>query len=161
MRDLVLRLTVNGRPVSRQIPVNALLRDFLREDLGLTGTKGACDDGMCGSCSVHVDGEVVKACLMLAVEASDRSVTTIEGLAAPDGTLHPVQQALIDNFGFQCGFCTPGMAMTMAYLLESGFEPDQETARESLVGNICRCTGYDRIADAMISASRTIQGRQA
>ena len=160
MRDLVLRLTVNDRPVSRQTPVNTLLRDFLREDLGLTGTKGACDDGMCGSCSVHVDGKVVKSCLMLAVEASDRSVTTIEGLAEPDGTLHPVQQALIDFFGFQCGFCTPGMAMTMAYLLDSGFEPDQETARESLVGNICRCTGYDRIADAMIAASGTIQGRQ-
>jgi carbon-monoxide dehydrogenase small subunit len=161
MRDLSLQLTVNDRLVSRQVSVKTLLRDFLRDDLGLTGTKGACDDGMCGSCSVHLDGEVVKSCLVLAVEASGRSVTTIEGLADPDGTLHPVQQALIDLFGFQCGFCTPGMAMTMAYLLESGMEPDQESARESLAGNICRCTGYDRIADALIHAAGVMKERQA
>ena len=155
MYDLDLRVMVNGRSVKRRIGVNSLLRDFLRDDLGLTGTKGACEDGMCGSCSVHLDGEVVKSCLVLAADADGRAVKTIEGLADPDGTLHPVQQALIDTFGFQCGFCTPGMAMTMAYLIESGFDPDQESAREALVGNICRCTGYARIVDAMIRAAST------
>lgn len=161
MRDMLLQLTVNESNISRHLPVNTLLRDFLREDLGLTGTKGACEDGMCGSCSVQVDGDIVKSCLVLAVETAGSSVKTIEGLAKPDGELHPVQQALLDEFGFQCGFCTPGMAMTIAYLLESGFEPDQESARESLVGNICRCTGYDRIADAMLVAAAQMQGERA
>lgn len=161
MRDMLLQLTVNESNISRHLPVNTLLRDFLREDLGLTGTKGACEDGMCGSCSVQVDGDIVKSCLVLAVETAGSSVKTIEGLAKPDGELHPVQQALLDEFGFQCGFCTPGMAMTIAYLLESGFEPDQESARESLVGNICRCTGYDRIADAMLVAAAQVQGERA
>lgn len=156
MRELDIQLSVNERPVKQRIGVNTLLRDFLREDLELTGTKGACDDGMCGSCSVHLDAEVVKSCLVLAADANGRSVRTIEGLADSDDVLHPVQQALLDEFGFQCGFCTPGMAMTMVYLLDSGFQPDQESARESLVGNICRCTGYDRIADAMILAASTM-----
>ena len=160
MRDASVRLVVNGREVTRRVEVNTLLRDFIRDDLALTGTKGACEDGMCGSCSVEVDGDIVKSCLMLAVEAGGTSVRTVEGLAGIDGSLNPVQEALIDLFGFQCGFCTPGMAMTITNLLESGFEPDQESARESLVGNICRCTGYDRIADAMILAASRMNGEK-
>ena len=158
MSEHRVTLTVNGRAVTRTIPAQRLLRDFLRDDLGLTGTKGACEDGMCGSCSVHLDGRVVKSCLLLAVEADGQAVTTIEGLA-PDGGLHPVQQALIDNFGFQCGFCTPGFAMTMASLVDEQPDLDAEGAREALVGNICRCTGYVRIVASLLDAGR--RARQA
>jgi aerobic carbon-monoxide dehydrogenase small subunit len=150
-------LQVNGRQVTREVTAQRLLRDFLRDELGLTGTKGACEDGMCGSCSVHLDGQVVKSCLLLAVEADGREVTTIEGLAR-DGELHPVQQALIDNFGFQCGFCTPGFAMTMASLIEEQPEIDATSAQEALVGNICRCTGYVRIVAALLDAAGRARG---
>jgi aerobic carbon-monoxide dehydrogenase small subunit len=156
MSEHPITVTVNGRRHGRTVPAQRLLRDFLRDDLGLTGTKGACEDGMCGSCSVHLDGQVVKSCLLLAVEADGGTVTTVEGLAR-DGQLHPVQQALIDNFGFQCGFCTPGFAMTMASLLEEQPELDAEQAREALVGNICRCTGYVRIVAALLDAGRRVR----
>jgi len=148
-----IEVVVNGRAEARTVGAHRLLRDFLRDELALTGTKGACEDGMCGSCSVHLDGRVVKSCLLLAVEADGHEVTTIEGLAA-GGQLHPVQQALLDNFGFQCGFCTPGFAMTMADLVEHGPELDADEAREALVGNICRCTGYVRIVKALLDAGR-------
>jgi aerobic carbon-monoxide dehydrogenase small subunit len=157
MSEHRVSLEVNGRPVTRQVAAQHLLRDFLRDELGLTGTKGACEDGMCGSCSVHLDGQVVKSCLLLAVEADGRQVTTIEGLAC-DGELHPVQRALIDNFGFQCGFCTPGVAMTMASLLEEQPEIDAASAQEALVGNICRCTGYVRIVAALLDAAGRARG---
>jgi carbon-monoxide dehydrogenase small subunit len=150
-------LQVNGRQVTREVAAQRLLRDFLRDELGLTGTKGACEDGMCGSCSVHLDGQVVKSCLLLAVEADGHQVTTIEGLAR-DGELHPVQRALIDNFGFQCGFCTPGFAMTMASLIEEQPEIDATSAQEALVGNICRCTGYVRIVAALLDAAGRARG---
>ena len=157
MSEHRISLAVNGRQHTRAVPAQRLLRDFLRDDLGLTGTKGACEDGMCGSCSVHVDGHVVKSCLLLAVEADGRAVTTIEGLA-PDGRLHPVQQALLDNFGFQCGFCTPGFAMTMANLVADQPGMDADQAREALVGNICRCTGYVRIVAALLDAAQKARG---
>jgi aerobic-type carbon monoxide dehydrogenase small subunit (CoxS/CutS family) len=157
MSEHQVSLTVNGRPVTRQVAAQRLLRDFLRDELGLTGTKGACEDGMCGSCSVHLDGQVVKSCLLLAVEADGRAVTTIEGLAR-NGELHPVQRALIDNFGFQCGFCTPGFAMTMASLIDEQPGIDAATAREALVGNICRCTGYVRIVAALLDAAGRARG---
>jgi carbon-monoxide dehydrogenase small subunit len=156
MSEHRITVAVNGREHTRAVPAQRLLRDFLRDDLGLTGTKSACEDGMCGSCSVHLDGRVVKSCLLLAVEADGRAVTTVEGLAT-DGQLHPVQQALIDNFGFQCGFCTPGFAMTMASLLEDQPELDAKQAREALVGNICRCTGYVRIVASLLDAGRRVR----
>ena len=134
MPETTIAFTLNGRPVRYAVADHRVCRDFLREDLRLTGTKGACEDGMCGSCSVHVDGEVVKSCLVLAVEVDGCEVTTIDGLA--DGSeLHPVQQGFIDNFGFQCGFCTPGFVMTVAALVrdQSDLEPDE--VREALVGN--------------------------
>jgi carbon-monoxide dehydrogenase small subunit len=159
-----ITVRVNGRQQTRTVPAQRLLRDLLRDDLGLTGTKGACEDGMCGSCSVHLDGQVVKSCLVLAVEADGAAVTTIEGLAT-DGQLHPVQQALIDNFGFQCGFCTPGFAMTMASLVENQGEDqpelDADEAREALVGNICRCTGYVRIVASLLDAGRRVRQARA
>ncbi|HEX8930329.1 MAG TPA: (2Fe-2S)-binding protein [Actinomycetota bacterium] len=157
MSEHRVSLQVNGRRVTREVAAQRLLRDFLRDELGLTGTKGACEDGMCGSCSVHLDGQVVKSCLLLAVEADGHQVTTIEGLAR-DGELHPVQRALIDNFGFQCGFCTPGFAMTMAKLIEEQPEIDAASAQEALVGNICRCTGYVRIVAALLDAAGRARG---
>lgn len=157
MSEHRIQVVVNGTAQARTVGAHRLLRDFLREELALTGTKGACEDGMCGSCSVHLDGRVVKSCLLLAVEADGHEVTTIEGLAA-GGALHPVQRALLDNFGFQCGFCTPGFAMTMADLVEHGPPLDPDEAREALVGNICRCTGYVRIVKALVDAGRRARG---
>ena len=157
MSEHRVSLQVNGRWVTREVAAQRLLRDFLRDELGLTGTKGACEDGMCGSCSVHLDGQVVKSCLLLAVEADGHAVTTIEGLADGD-RLHPVQQAMIDNFGFQCGFCTPGFAMTMASLVADQPDMSAEEAREALVGNICRCTGYSRIVASLLAAGRAARG---
>ena len=151
--DQQLNLRVNGTGVSRAVPGHRLLREFLRDDLELTGTKIACEDGMCGACSVLVDSRVVKSCLMLALEAEGSDVTTVEGLAGADG-LTGVQQAMIDQFGFQCGFCTPGFVMTITALLDSGATFDEESAREALVGNICRCTGYSSIVDALLAAQR-------
>jgi aerobic carbon-monoxide dehydrogenase small subunit len=160
MSEHRVTIEVNGRGRTTTVASQRLLRDFVRDQLGLTGTKGACEDGMCGSCSLHLDGRVVKSCLLLAVEADGHAVTTIEGLA-PEGGLHPVQQALIDNFGFQCGFCTPGFAMTMAALVEERPDLDEDEAREALVGNICRCTGYVRIVASLLDASRRARAATA
>jgi carbon-monoxide dehydrogenase small subunit len=143
----------NGAKRRVRVPGNRLLREFIRDDLGYTGTKVGCEDGMCGVCSVLVDGHALKSCLALAVEMDGRSITTIEGLADGD-ELHPVQQAMIDNFGFQCGFCTPGAIMTMVDLLGGDTQYDEETAREALVGNICRCTGYTAIVNSFLAAQR-------
>jgi aerobic carbon-monoxide dehydrogenase small subunit len=153
MADTTVRLTVNGEPVRCAVPGHRLLREFVRDDLGLTGTKVACDDGMCGACSVLLDGAVVKSCLVLAAETDGCAVTTIEG-AAGDGHLSPVQQSMIDHFGFQCGFCTPGFVLTITALLASGQSFDPVTAREALVGNICRCTGYGSIIDSFLAAQQ-------
>jgi len=151
MADTSLELTVNDEPVRRPVPDHRLLREFLRDDLGLTGTKVGCEDGMCGACSVLVDGAVVKSCLVLAADADGCAVTTVEGMATADG-LSPVQQSMIDHFGFQCGFCTPGFVMTITALLASGQSFDSSTVREALVGNICRCTGYQSIVESFLAA---------
>jgi len=153
MADTTLHLMVNGKPVRRAVPDHRLLREFVRDDLGLTGTKVGCEDGMCGACSVLVDGVIVKSCLVLAAETDGCAVTTIEG-AASAGHLSPVQQAMIDHFAFQCGFCTPGFVLTMTALLASGESFDTLTARDALVGNICRCTGYSSIIDSFLAAQR-------
>jgi aerobic carbon-monoxide dehydrogenase small subunit len=149
---LEVKITVNSEPTTRTVPPHRLLRDFLRDDLDLTGTKGACEDGMCGACSVLLNGDVVKSCLVLAAHADGGEVRTVEGIEFPDGSLHPVQQALLGEFGFQCGFCTPGLVMTMVSLVDSGERFDEDSAREALVGNICRCTGYTTIVDALLKA---------
>lgn len=152
MADQDITVVINNQTVSTRVAGNRLLREFIREDLGLTGTKSACEDGMCGACSVHLDGDVVKSCLILAMEADGRTLTTIEGLTPSDG-LHPVQQAMLDNFGFQCGFCTPGFIMTIADILDKEVVDDPDSLREDLVGNICRCTGYTRIVAAVMDAA--------
>ena len=148
-----VKMTVNGKPASGQIEGRTLLVDFLRENLGLTGTHVGCDTSQCGACVVHVDGQSVKACTMFAGEAEGSDVTTIEGLAPGEGELHPIQEAFRDNHGLQCGFCTPGMVMTAADLLKRNASPTEAEIREYLEGNLCRCTGYQNIVKAIQDAA--------
>ena len=146
-------ITVNGREMKGSVEDRTLLVQFLRENLGLTGTHVGCDTSQCGACVVHVDGKAVKSCTMLAVQASGSSVTTIEGLANGQ-ELHPVQAAFREHHGLQCGYCTPGMIMTAVDMIERhGSSLDEETVREELDGNICRCTGYHNIVKAIMAAS--------
>ena len=146
-------MTVNGASVSGDVEGRTLLVQFLRESLKLTGTHVGCDTSQCGACLVHVNGEAVKACTMLALEADGTEVATIEGQAGDDGTLSVVQQAFQDHHGLQCGFCTPGMAMSAAALLKDNPKPTETEMREYLDGNICRCTGYHNIVKAVLAAS--------
>ena len=150
-------MTVNGRAVSGEVESRTLLVQFLRENLHLTGTHVGCDTSQCGACVVHVDGESVKSCTMLALQADGAEVTTIEGLAK-NGELHPMQEAFRENHGLQCGFCTPGMVMSAVDLLKKNPNPDEEEIREWLEGNICRCTGYHNIVKAIQSAAANMKG---
>jgi aerobic-type carbon monoxide dehydrogenase small subunit (CoxS/CutS family) len=149
-----VRITVNGVPYDRTVESRLTLADFLREDLGLTGTHVGCSHGVCGACTVLVDGASARGCLMLAAQADGATVTTIEGLAAADGTLHPIQQAMHEHHGVQCGFCTAGILMTLVEFFEEEAEPDEDAIREALSGNLCRCTGYQGIVDAVLSVAR-------
>jgi carbon-monoxide dehydrogenase small subunit len=150
-----ISLEVNGRRVSAEAEPRMHLGDFLRHGLGLTGTHMGCEHGVCGACTVLVDGEAVRSCLMYAVQAEGRAVTTVEGLAGADGGLHPVQAALKAHHGLQCGFCTPGIVMTLVAWLRDGPEPSERDVREALSGNICRCTGYQGIVDAALELARS------
>ena len=143
---------VNGRSTAFNCAAEALLCDVLREDLELTGTHIGCREGVCGSCNVLVDGDVVRSCLMLAVQADGCEVVTVEGLA-PDGHLAPIQQAMLELGAVQCGFCTPGILVTATALLADGAQPTDEEIVEALAGNLCRCTGYSRIVDAVRASS--------
>ena len=149
-----IALIVNGTPHELEVPPRLLLADLLRDRLSLTGTKIGCAMGACGACTVLVDGEPMRACLMFAVQAAGRSVRTVEDLAAPGGDLHPLQVALRKHHGLQCGYCTPGMLMAIAPLLEAGQSLEPAEVREAIAGNLCRCTGYDTIVDAVVEASR-------
>ncbi len=144
-----LSLTVNGKTVSATVDARTLLVEFLRNDLGLTGTHVGCDTGQCGACTVQMDGRAVKACNMLAAQANGTNVVTIEGLADADGTLHPMQAAFKECHGLQCGFCTPGMVMSALDLVARHPNADEKTIREELEGNLCRCTGYHNIVRAV------------
>ena len=146
-------MTVNGKAASGTVEGRTLLSGFLREELGLTGTHVGCDTSQCGACVVHVDGQAVKACTMLAAEAEGAEVTTIEGMANADGSLNVIQQAFQDHHGLQCGFCTPGMVMSAAALLKDNPKPTEGEVREYLEGNICRCAGYHNIVKAIMAAS--------
>lgn len=146
-------MTINGKPASGEAEGRTLLVQFLREELGMTGTHVGCDTSQCGACVVHVNGEAVKACTMLAAEAEGAQVTTIEGMANADGSLGVIQQAFQDHHGLQCGFCTPGMVMSAADLLKNNPSPSETEIREYLEGNICRCTGYHNIVKAIQSAA--------
>jgi carbon-monoxide dehydrogenase small subunit len=146
-------MTVNGKSVSGEVEGRTLLSQFLREDLGLTGTHIGCDTSQCGACTVHVDGAPVKACTAFAADLNGAAVTTIEGMANSDGSLGKIQQAFQDHHGLQCGFCTPGMVMAAAALLKDNPRPTEAQIRHHLEGNICRCTGYHNIVKAIMAAS--------
>ena len=148
-------MTVNGKSVSADVEPRTLLVQFLRENLGLTGTHVGCDTSQCGACVVHVDGRSTKACTMLAVQAEGKNVTTIEGLAK-GGELHPMQEAFREHHGLQCGFCTPGMIMSAVELGMRNKEPTEEEVRHWLEGNICRCTGYHNIVKAIMAGARAM-----
>jgi carbon-monoxide dehydrogenase small subunit len=149
----LVTMTVNGKDTSVETEGRTLLVDALREGLQLTGTHVGCDTSQCGACLVHVNGKAVKSCTVLAQECDGAQITTIEGMAAPDGTLHPIQQAFQDFHGLQCGFCTPGMVMSTAALLQETPKPTETQVRSYLEGNICRCTGYHNIVKAVMAAS--------
>jgi carbon-monoxide dehydrogenase small subunit len=148
-----IRLVVNGREVVRSVPVRRLLADFLREDLGLTATRLACEHGVCGACTVLVDGRSMRACLLLAVQADGADVRTVEGMADGD-RMHPLQQAFWDHHALQCGFCTSGFLMTALELVESRAADDEQEIRRALSGNLCRCTGYGNIVAAVLATIR-------
>ena len=152
-----ITLTVNGQRKAVEVEPRRLLVQVLREDLNLTGTHVGCDTSQCGACTVHVDGQAVKSCTMLAVQADGSHITTIEGMAAADGTLHPLQAAFHSEHGLQCGFCTPGMIMTAADLLARNPAPTDPEIRHGLEGNICRCTGYHNIVGAIREAASTMR----
>ncbi|MBL3703137.1 2Fe-2S iron-sulfur cluster binding domain-containing protein [Sulfitobacter sp. BDSS02] len=148
-----VKMTVNGKSVSGEVEGRTLLVSFLREQAGLTGTHVGCDTSQCGACLVHVNGDAVKSCTMLALEAEGAEVATIEGQANADGSLNVIQQAFQDHHGLQCGFCTPGMVMSAAALLKENPKPSESEIRNYLQGNICRCTGYHNIVKAVLAAS--------
>jgi carbon-monoxide dehydrogenase small subunit len=149
-------ITVNGVRREADVEPRTLLVDFIRDDVGLTGTKIACDTSQCGSCTVHLDGMPVKSCTVLAVQADGAEVTTIEGLAS-NGDLHAVQEAFREKHGLQCGFCTPGMIMTVVDLLERNPDPTSDDIRHAIEGNLCRCTGYENIVQAVHEAARVVE----
>lgn len=157
MKMHAINVTVNDEEHELQVPARRLLADMLRDDLNLTGTKRGCETAICGACTVHVDGEPVKSCLMLAVQVRGRKVTTIEGLRGPRGELHPVQQAFVEHGGLQCGYCTPGFIMTATALLQRNPRPRPEEVRAGLSGNLCRCTGYVGIVDSILAAAKKME----
>ncbi|BBY03968.1 (2Fe-2S)-binding protein [Mycobacterium seoulense] len=148
MRERPIDLSVNGTPTTAAVEPRMTLADFLREKCGLTGTHLGCEHGACGACTVLLDGQAVRSCLMFAVQADGTEVTTVEGVAAADGTLSPVQSALRECHGLQCGFCTPGFVMSLTALLRDNPDPTDQEIREGLSGNFCRCTGYQGIVAA-------------
>ncbi len=152
-----IRLQVNGREVTGAVEPRLLLSDFIRADLGLTGTHVGCEHGVCGACTVLVDGAPVRSCLMFAVQAEGLEIRTVEALAPGAGaTLHPLQEAFRDTHALQCGFCTPGFLMTLVPFVEGQAQPSEEAIREAMSGNLCRCTGYQHIVDAVALAARRI-----
>lgn len=148
-----ITLRVNGVPHTAAVPARRLLSDCLRHDLRLTGTHVGCEHGVCGACTVLLDGRPIRSCLMFAVSADGADLTTVEGLTREDGTPGPVQQAFIDCHGLQCGFCTPGFLTTVAAYLRDHPDPSESEAREAISGNLCRCTGYANIVDAVLRAA--------
>ncbi len=155
MHERPIRLSVNGTPYEATVEPRLTLADFLRERCGLTGTHLGCEHGSCGACTVLLDGAAVRSCLVFAVQAEDAEVSTVEGVASADGDLSPVQAALRDCHGLQCGFCTPGFVMSITALLRDNPHPTDEEIREGLSGNFCRCTGYQGIVNAVHQAAET------
>jgi aerobic-type carbon monoxide dehydrogenase small subunit (CoxS/CutS family) len=148
-----ISVEINGDRYEREVDARKLLVHFIRDDLDLTGTHVGCDTGNCGACTIHVDGAAVKSCMLLAVQADGTRIDTVEGLAQ-NGELHPLQQALSDHHGLQCGYCTPGILMSAKHLLDHNPEPTEAEVRKAIQGNICRCTGYVNIVEAVLAASK-------
>ena len=146
-------LRVNGLPYEFEVEPRRTLLELLREDLDLIGTKEGCSSGECGTCTVLLDGKAIKSCITLAVQANGKEVTTIEGVENPDGTLHPLQQAFIEHGAIQCGYCTPGMVLSAKALLEENSKPTEQEVRHAIAGNLCRCTGYQKIVEAILAAA--------
>ena len=157
MSNHIVNIQVNGEAQSMDVPARRMLSDFLRDDLHLTGTKRGCETGTCGACSVLVDGEVVKSCLMLAVQANGHEVTTVEGLSKGE-TLHPLQASFMLCGGLQCGYCTPGMLITACAMLARNPQPTPDEVRNGLSGNLCRCTGYSQIVESILKAAEKMNG---
>jgi carbon-monoxide dehydrogenase small subunit len=158
MSDLhTLTLTVNGQTYERQVEPRLLLSDFLRHELGLSGTHVGCEHGVCGACTILFDGQSIRSCLALAVQANGHNLTTVEGLAKSQTELHPIQQAFWEAHGLQCGFCTPGILMTLVPFLEENPSPSEADIREAISGNLCRCTGYQHIVDAVKLAAEKMK----
>jgi len=149
-----ITVTVNGKKVTKEVEARVLLADFIRDELNLTGTHVGCEHGVCGACTVMLDGESVRSCLMLAVQADGRSVETVESLLAENGSLHPLQQAFADHHALQCSFCTSGFLMTLVPYLKEHPNPSEEEIRETISGNLCRCTGYTNIIKAVKEYSK-------
>ena len=156
--NIDVHIVVNGRAFQRQVPARRLLADFLRDDLGLTGTHIGCEHGYCGACTVLLDGAPIRSCLTLAVQIDGRTVETVEGLAPAPRELHPIQQAFWDHHGLQCGFCTPGMLMATKALLAENPDPSVEEIRTELAGHLCRCTGYVQIVESIAAAASAMRG---
>ena len=159
--DIDVKMTVNGKTVSGKVEARTLLVQFIREHLRLTGTHVGCDTTQCGCCVVHVDGVAMKSCTMLAVQAEGKAITTIEGLAQADGSLSILQEAFRQNHGLQCGFCTPGMLITLTEHLRDNPDPTEAELREVLTGNLCRCTGYQAIVEAGLDAAAKMRASKA
>ncbi len=155
----IIKLTINGKPVEAAVSPNQTLLQFLREDMDLTGTKHGCGLGDCGACTVILDGKAVNSCLVLAIQADNCEILTIEGLAQ-DGKLHPLQQAFVDKGAIQCGFCTPGMILSAKALLDEKPNPTELEIRTAISGNLCRCTGYQKIVEAIDDAAQVIRMRE-
>jgi aerobic-type carbon monoxide dehydrogenase small subunit (CoxS/CutS family) len=150
-------LTINGTAFTREVEPRLLLSDFIRHEVGLTGTHVGCEHGVCGACTIRLDGAPVRSCLIFAVQAEGHDIRTVESLGAP-GSLSVLQQAFQDTHGLQCGYCTPGILMTVSAFLEENADPTEDEVRHALSGNLCRCTGYQHIVDAVLLAARRIRG---
>ena len=148
-----IKIEINGVIFERMIETRMTLSDFIRHECGLTGTHVGCEHGVCGACTIHLNGQAIRSCIMYAVQANGQKVTTVEGLSQPDGSLHPLQQAFKNQNGLQCGFCTPGMLMTCTAYLEEKSAPTEREIREVISGNICRCTGYQGIVNATLEVA--------
>jgi carbon-monoxide dehydrogenase small subunit len=154
-----ISVTVNGKTYEETVPVRVTLADFLRHQLGLTGTHLGCEHGVCGACTILFDGHSARSCLMLAVQADGHDIMTIEGIAPDDNTLHPLQEAFRDNHGLQCGFCTPGILTTLIEFLRDNPDPTEEEVRIAISGNLCRCTGYQNIVAAALDAAGRLKAQ--
>jgi len=152
-----IELSVNGTTYRGSVESRMLLSDYLRHELRLAGTHVGCEHGVCGACTVLMDGAPIRSCLMLAVQANGHELSTVEGLTGDGGKLHPIQEAMRDHHGLQCGYCTPGILMTMTAFLKENTAPSEDQVREALSGNLCRCTGYQNIVDAMLAAAETMR----